>query len=517
MLTLAGAASSAERPGKLDWVPVDFSGRIGGLDTASDGRVVVAGDVTHAVGTSDPSATWVQAYLPSGALDQSFGTDGVVGFQGDDRTVVAAAIQPDGRVLVAESAFGSAQHLVRRLTWDGDPDATFGARGSIQPNHGRYLTDIALQPDGRLVVIGNTASFPNDHNGVFAARYLPDGSPDLGFGPGGVVEVGWADGGLGWGDGGARVALQPDGALILTARQDGVPVIARLLADGRPDTSLNGGGFSPMEVGRVAWADRVYRDDLIPPAVVLPDGRIRVGVAFRKGSERELRMALVGLSADGHPDLAFGSRGLALGPVPNVSGPRPSSNPATGESIMDLVADPRGGILAAGARWNGRDALAKLRSGTRRFRPDGSADRSFGDLGIARGALVGNQTALTVHAAFLGDDRLVLAEDIIHEKSGGGNSSLRALHAGYDEDPPMVSAVVAGCHVLRVRIRDLSPMDRVVVRAGAKVIERTNRKRSRVFVRGDGGRRLTVRATDLAGNSATRRVRLPPCQEASGR
>ena len=69
---------------------------------------------------------------------------------------------------------------VARLNLDGSPDRGFGVDGvaRIDSNDYEYIYDIAIQPDGRIVVAGDKYEGKNGSCAVNA-----DGSPDMGFGP----------------------------------------------------------------------------------------------------------------------------------------------------------------------------------------------------------------------------------------------------------------------------------------------------------------------------------------------
>ena len=70
----------------------------------------------------------------------------------------------------------------------GDLDPTFDADGKILTpiaTHD-YAQDVAIQPDGKIVVSGSSTDAGNDNN-VSLARYNADGSLDTGFGTGGKV------------------------------------------------------------------------------------------------------------------------------------------------------------------------------------------------------------------------------------------------------------------------------------------------------------------------------------------
>ena len=503
---LCGAAipaQAAERPGSLDATLGRFpASRIQGLDAAPDGRIVAAG-ITDGYPLLHP---WVRAYLPSGEPDPGFGQQGTVQLEDDRRFVVGALVQPDGRVLVAQTSdpysTPPSAHLVRRLTRAGLPDPSFGTGGSIHPQlgAGTTLTDIALQPNGRLVVAGSRAESSVAPIVIVVARYLPDGSPDTSFGSNGITEVL-----SGAPESRAAVTPQPDGGLVLTARRAGVPVIARLAADGQLDGSFGAGGLAPVQYGRTGWADQVYPAYGPAPPVVLSDGRIRLALAFTGPRGRGYRMALIGLTKDGHPDRGFGKLGRALAPR---RGPR-----GAGESVQVAVGDRRGAILVAGGYWNGDEFAFDLYTLIRRFRADGGPDLSFGRRGVVRGQLRGGSgyPVFEQRLAMVDEDTLVDAEHTYDGKYGfWGDAALRTINAGYDDDPPMISIGARGCRAVSVRIADLSGLERVVVRGDGPLLRRTRAKRFRVRLP-EGTERVSVRATDLAGNTSRRSARLPSC------
>jgi hypothetical protein len=147
----------------------------------------------------------------------------------------------------------------------------------------------------------------------------------------------------------------------------------------------------------------------------------------------------------------------------------------------------------------------------RRFRRNGTPDRSFGPLGRARGAVPGGgYSVIEQRLALLDRDTLVAAEHTWDGKYGfWGPAAVRTLNAGYDRARPSIS-MHAGCRALQVTITDVSGLDRVVARADGRVIRRTSAKRFRVRLPA-GTRRVGVRATDLAGNTSRVRTRLPRC------
>jgi uncharacterized delta-60 repeat protein len=493
LVTASGAGAATERPGTLELrFGFSASARIEGLDVGPGGRIVVAGRYFGYPGNH----LWVRAYRSDGSADSSFSGDGAADLADDNRNIAGTLVQPDGRVVVAYNS-GFSYPRVARLAADGTPDPTFGNGGTTELPFGHELTDIALQPDGRLIVAGvANSSVANDD--IFVGRYLPDGSPDPGFGSNGFTI-------LPAGTSGARpaVAVQPGGGLVITLERSDGAAIVRLGGDGRLDTSFGAGGLAQVELGRPRLRARLLRRSTGPGprAVILPGGRIRVPVTLDMPREKSHRIALVGLTQNGHPDRAFGSLGLALGPRAEPRGDSPET----------AVADQHRGIIVAGIHY-GEDEFSFADGAlTLRFRADGTFDRSFGRGGLVAGALPASGYAVFGQKlAFLDADTVVAAVHTFDGKYGfWGPAVLRMLQAGYDRDDPLIS-LVAGCRPLRVRISDLSALDRVIVRADGRVIRRTSRKRLRVRLP-KGTRRLSVRATDLAGNSSIRKARLPQC------
>ena len=89
----------------------------------------------------------------------------------------AVLVQPDRKIVVAGNASGSGAMTVTRLKPDGTLDTGFGAGGTATIDFGS-LDDLAagaaLQPDGRIVVAGYTQSAED----VAVARLNANGSPD---------------------------------------------------------------------------------------------------------------------------------------------------------------------------------------------------------------------------------------------------------------------------------------------------------------------------------------------------
>ena len=200
-----------------------------------DGRIIAAGPGGD--GTSFDFA--VVRYTAEGAFDSSFGSFGRVytNFSGDDRAA-ALAMLPDGRFVVGGYNLPQATDaglMLVRYTANGTKDTTFGFAGFVVQDLTEFndtIESIAIQPDGKTVVVGRTGTSGAD-NDLLGVRYKTNGLPDPTFGTNGVKKISFGVGD----DFGYSVALQPNGRIIAagygeaqTASQNFA--IARLLGRG---------------------------------------------------------------------------------------------------------------------------------------------------------------------------------------------------------------------------------------------------------------------------------------------
>jgi len=173
-----------------------------------------------------------------GALDSAFGPGGKVTthFNGND-LANAVALQPDGKIVVVGTSFGVTppDFVVARYNPDGRLDTSFDGDGRVTTDILGFpdsAETIALQPDGKIIVGGQaTTSFQS--GGRFAlVRYNSNGSLDTTFGTGGKVTAVFTGN-----EAGARdIVIQPDGKIVAvgTAQSPtgGGVALARYNADG---------------------------------------------------------------------------------------------------------------------------------------------------------------------------------------------------------------------------------------------------------------------------------------------
>jgi competence ComEA-like helix-hairpin-helix protein len=275
-----------------------------------------------------------------------------------DNYAYAIALQPDGKIVVTGQSDSSL--ALARYNTDGSLDPSFDGDGSLLTDLdglSAVVFSIVLQPDGKILVAG-FRSAARDFS-IFLARFNSDGSPDISFGTGGKVLNNFGKGEAY----GGTLALQPDGKILLAGQTFILSVgyvfaLARYNSDGTLDTSFGNNGNVTTDI-------EGSFDESIGEVIVLPDGRI---IAAGSSMINEMGdFALIRYHADGSLDTTFGTGGKV---ITDVAG---SDNFGSTAALQ-----PDGRIVVAGGSFSGTNhdfALA-------RYNGDGSLDASFDDDGI---------------------------------------------------------------------------------------------------------------------------------------
>jgi uncharacterized delta-60 repeat protein len=315
----------------------------------ADGKIIVA---TVKQMWFQPDVLLLVRYLADGSLDATFGTDGTATFDlpSLDPTPVGLVLQPNGKIVAAATISDRtgpfpeyiSEIALVRCNADGSLDETFGTGGKATANFedGTQLSQLLLQPDGKLVVVAGTIHGrlgggvpPSDYEKFYLlmpsgiahfalARFTADGVPDTTFGSGGQVATTFTVGGTLLGAFPDAAVLQPDGKLLVagTAGFLGAAgdvnagnkafgtafVAARYNADGSLDSTFGTGGqtATPLLYHTVPWPD--FLSGAPQPQVssifVQPDGKIEL-VGMARNWDRTL--SLFRLNSDGSPDTSF--------------------------------------------------------------------------------------------------------------------------------------------------------------------------------------------------------------------
>lgn len=258
----------------------DFGGadELRDVALAPDGRIVMVGE-TPTVGCAGlPGPTPGQVVgvavaqaLPEGAADPTFAGDGtlVLSNQNLVKRGLAVAVQPDGRVVVggrtASCTRVAIDFLLLRLTVGGAPDPTFSAGSPSSLSGPTSVADLAVHPDGKIVAAIDTfvgpATGPPRDDAFTVARFNPDGTPDAAFGSG---EVATALFGAGVDASPTSVVLQGD-KITVGGTVGGDFGLARFNSDGTPDATFAVGGLVRTDFGGL---------DTLNALAVAPDGKL---------------------------------------------------------------------------------------------------------------------------------------------------------------------------------------------------------------------------------------------------
>jgi uncharacterized delta-60 repeat protein len=202
-----------------------------------DGRIVLAGD-----GGAGADMAVVRLRR-GGAVDRGFGVRGRAAVDlGGIEIANAVALQRDGRIVIAGATSQGDDIAVARLNRDGTPDRAFGRRGRVTIDAGGAdeASAVALRPDGRIVVAGSTS---RGHD-MLVARLRRDGALDRAFGRGGLRRVGFGGDDLAF-----DLALRPDGRIVVAGRggPGATIAVARLRPGGGPDPAFGERGRATVD------------------------------------------------------------------------------------------------------------------------------------------------------------------------------------------------------------------------------------------------------------------------------
>lgn len=336
-----------------------------------DGKILVSADVELLqAGDPSPAGNVVYRFLSSGALDTSFGQNGV-SVIGSSQQMLSApiAIQPDGGI-VGVYICNPPQLCLRRLQPNGVADASFGAQGLVKTSlEGNESTgDVAVQPDGKIVVVGTTHQTLSAPASLFILRYLPDGQLDSGFANGGKVIHSFAD---------QLISIQrmilEGGAIYIQGRAfKAGAFIARFTGSGALDTGFGDAGMS------TGW-ERIESFRATPTGIVV-SGR-------RSDSSEEQHLAW--LTSAGAVDPSVGDGGILAVAAPAQT------------AFAGLVVEPVGRLILGRGVSEGNGTLELVA-----FSGKGEPEQSFGGGGAL--ALKLDRQASILAIARADDGRIVV-------------------------------------------------------------------------------------------------------------
>ncbi|UJA18842.1 hypothetical protein HJD18_00570 [Thermoleophilia bacterium SCSIO 60948] len=400
------------------------------------------------------AALSVSAFAASGDLDSGFSTDGRarVDFGAPDRPGGIATDRRGRVVVVGTSAEGARagfdNFAVARLRPGGGLDRSFSGDGrrTLDLGHEDSAYAVAIQPDGKILVAGETGFYEDGGSPTYSYRFAVarlerDGRIDRSFGRRGTREIEIDPGG---GDAAFDVALDGRGRILLAgesgsgsdALQPSLFALTRLDAAGDLDRSFSGDGIAEVQFGDYAVAKDVELDSL---------GRIVLaGYGASDVPRAGADIALARFLPDGTLDPSFGDDGrvtAAPGPLAYAESAAALSVGADDELTIagqfapsfDGPADDTDMIVARFAEDGAPDASFSG-DGFRRLDLLGGYDSARGLLPRGSGLIVGGDVASGARGARtrLGFRALRASGRIDRSFAGDGTMTVRAAASSAD-------------------------------------------------------------------------------------
>jgi uncharacterized delta-60 repeat protein len=321
--------------------------------------VAQADEKIVAVGATNATTTnWAVArYGKDGALDTTYGTNGVFVLAPTNTKARAGAIDSAGNVLVAG---GLATFTITRVTPAGALDTTFGTSGqttfTTAPAQASVCYGMTIDATGRIVVAGAGNSGAGLPQTAAVARLTSKGVLDTSFNVTGIVTTPLnTTAGV---SNALAVTMQKDGKVLIAGSASSTPApyaitVARYTDTGALDTTFNTTGFNtfnaPVAPGTISYQ--------AARAIALqPDGKIILvgsvgsplgGIPtpddfwlYLLASKAQLMVAR--LNPDGTLDNGFGAGGIQVLDF--------GMKIVIGDTVR-VLAD--GSIVAGGSAWDG--------------------------------------------------------------------------------------------------------------------------------------------------------------------
>ncbi|MFZ1799202.1 MAG: T9SS type A sorting domain-containing protein [Chitinophagaceae bacterium] len=343
-----------------------------------------------------------------GTYDETFGKHGRVTLNFDKKLYSennSFALQNDGKIVCNGYYYadnGNIYSGVFRCNPDGSIDSSFGTNGmdSIRIDNLNFGTGIVIQPDGKIVVSGDTRKSFYEDTKTFIYRLMPNGGLDPSFGEEGIVinkhslDIN-----------SAGLVIRPDGKLVIGSTYNTYDYtlsyqLESFNADGSIDNSFGVKGIAKFIFGEnqtVYWASQMRN------LVLQEDGKIVCAGTSGIGKNE---MALCRFNENGTIDAGFGENGGIITSLEN-----------TNEVYnFDLDLQPDGKILTCGGALI---AFSFSEIVICRYQDNGQLDPEFGNSGITVvSSDIMNVSTQSIH--YLNDGKILATGQISYPSSETG-------------------------------------------------------------------------------------------------
>lgn len=421
------------------------------LALQADGKVVVLGSVA----SNQRGVFGLVRYLPSGALDPTFGSGGIGNGDGikTGGGGKALALGPDGKIAVLGSYLASNKAndtgiLVARFNPNGSLDKTFNRSGYVAINPSPSQDDawaIAVQPDGKVLAAGavfkDTTTAAKD---FWLARYNVDGSLDSSFGSGGIVSTDFSEFETHpnqsiSSDSARSVQLLPDGKILVAGSMDIGFALARYNPNGSLDATFGTGGKLSVPTQ--------YSVDGGKIRLALFQGKMILGASYNQPGDGQVILGR--LNADGSLDSTFGGTGL----VTFGLGQDPAQQIRNSEYFAGLTVQPNGAVAVAGYRVVTQSPTGQISSTLflARYTEQGTLDPAFGSGGVVTTSVNNNRSGEVAKGLVLQPDGKFLVSGTTTRTTAAGTGDQDYLLVRYQGDSALQalgSPAAAGAQAL---------------------------------------------------------------------
>jgi len=292
-----------------------------------DGKILVAGTTSPVakapgdeVSTAENGDMVLKRFNSNGSPDRAFGSGGTVRLRG--AIAYGVALGPHNTIVVAGFIRGpdtTPRVALARVKQSGSPDGSFGSRGFVEVDLGRYseANAVAVGPNGKIVFAGDQRPSLRVTNALIG-RVSPSGRLDRSFGNAGVYYYFHPHGGAA--SSFKAVGLDRASRIVGAGgdfQNSGQHALfVRLTAGGRPDHSFGSAGAltTPAEVDFTGG-------DLIAEAqslTITGSGEVLAAGRYMFGATGQA--AVWAITPQGRLDARAGSGGVAKTKLPGLLG-----------------------------------------------------------------------------------------------------------------------------------------------------------------------------------------------------